>query len=137
MVEHTTHAGNLNKGRLFALPKHRKLRQQKIIRELFTKSSSVFLHPYKLLFIQADKETVPQLVFSVPKRNFKKAVDRNRIRRQMVEAYRLNAPLLPQESCAYIAITYIAKEKNLTDFMQLRLIALLKKFNAQLLAKKI
>ena len=67
------------------------------ITELFTEGRTLYLPPlkiiYKLLPDEPGTESVRVLI-SVPKRNFKKAVSRNLIRRRIREAYRLNkAPL--------------------------------------------
>ncbi|MBO0948629.1 ribonuclease P protein component [Fibrella forsythiae] len=40
--------------------------------------------------IPVESGTLPQVLFSVPKRAFKKAVDRNAVRRRVKEAYRLH-----------------------------------------------
>jgi len=46
----------------------------------------------------SDEEPGIKILFAVPKKRFKRAVDRNRIRRQMREAWRLNvAPLREQQ----------------------------------------
>jgi ribonuclease P protein component len=44
---------------------------------------------YKFLPLPADEKTVLQVGVSVSKRNFKRAVDRNRIKRLLRETYRL------------------------------------------------
>ncbi len=112
------------------LPKTERLKSQKDIQELFKKSSSsCYLYPFKLVYKFPTEENLvkkvnennspeavppllPQLLFSVSKKSFKRAVDRNIIRRRIKEAYRLNKNLflpnikIPQ----HIGIIYIAKE---------------------------
>lgn len=108
---------------MFKLPKAERLKSKKKIEELFSKSSSFFLYPIKMLFRYDDQEDVPhasekiifpQILISVPKRNFKRAVDRNRLKRQIKEAYRLHKNLLVglEKRPTSIAFIYIAKKKE-------------------------
>ena len=58
------------------------------------------------------EQAVHQVLFSVPKRHFKRAVDRNKIKRQLREVYRLNKSILdnlPEKLC--IGYIYTFKEK--------------------------
>jgi ribonuclease P protein component len=59
---------------------------------LFDKGSSASAYPIKLTYLETKVEFPfpAQAMFVVPKRNFKKAHDRNTLKRRMKEAYRLN-----------------------------------------------
>ena len=74
------------------LSKRERLKSSIILEQLFSSGKSIKSGPFILLWdIQKLNTTVPvQVGFSVPKKKFRKAVDRNRIKRQLKEAYRLN-----------------------------------------------
>ena len=76
--------------------KHEHLKSRKTIQRLFSEGKSVAVHPVKLIYVEAERPgTGPvQTAFTVPKRNFKRAVDRNRLKRLMREAFRQNKNLL-------------------------------------------
>jgi ribonuclease P protein component len=77
--------------------KKERLVSKKQIDRLFHEGHSFFTFPYKVIYIIDNQENndLPQLLISVPKRNFKKAVDRNKIKRLTREAYRKNkTPLI-------------------------------------------
>ncbi len=71
------------------LKKAERIKSLKTIDELFKNSSSFFLSPYKVLYRFSETEKT-KVAFMVSKRNFKTAVDRNRVKRLMREAWRLN-----------------------------------------------
>jgi len=99
----------------FSLKKHEILRSKKSIRELFENGSSFFLYPFKVYYLPNPESQNNQVLFSVSKRNFRKAVERNLLRRRMREAYRLNKNTLvsdQKESLSIlIALVYISKLK--------------------------
>ena len=76
----------------YTFKKSEKLKSKKNIEQLFLKGSSVTAFPLRLMYLQSSFKdgTNIKISVSVSKRNFKKAVDRNRIKRLMREAYRLN-----------------------------------------------
>ncbi|MCX2679040.1 ribonuclease P protein component [Galbibacter sp. EGI 63066] len=77
-----------------SFPKKEKLKSVKRIEQLFTEGSVVSKYPLRLVYLKTEDEEVKiKAGVSVSKRNFKKAVDRNRIKRLMREAYRLNKHL--------------------------------------------
>ena len=79
----------------FSLGKQEKLKSRKLIQQLFEEGSQLKTFPLKLLYLQTEhtSDFKVQAAFSVPKKNFKKAVSRNRIKRLMREVYRKEKPL--------------------------------------------
>ncbi len=51
-----------------------------------------------------------QVLITVPSKNFRKATDRNTLKRRIREGYRLNKALLPPPPALCVAYIYIAKE---------------------------
>lgn len=74
----------------FSFGKEYKLCSKIAIDAIFEKGKSVKQFPLVVKFLPTDLKTDKrfQVVLSVPKRNFKKAVDRNRIKRLLREATR-------------------------------------------------
>jgi ribonuclease P protein component len=74
----------------FTLKKAERLKRRKIIEQLFSEGRAVTAFPIRVQYKMIEQLGVPlQAGFSVSSRNFKKAVDRNRIKRLLREAYRL------------------------------------------------
>ncbi|WP_235004499.1 ribonuclease P protein component [Aequorivita antarctica] len=77
-------------------PKSQKLKSAKTIENLFLEGKTHSKFPIKLFFLQKEDMETSLAAFAVPKRNFKSAVDRNRVKRQLREAYRLNKHILEE-----------------------------------------
>jgi ribonuclease P protein component len=114
--------------------KKEKLKSEKAISDLFLKARSVTQHPLRLLFHEygASENTKTKIAVSVSKRNFKKAVDRNRIKRLLREAYRLNKSQLFNNTDGEYAfmILYLGKDIPDFDLINTKLKLLFGKFSA-------
>lgn len=105
----------------FTFSKKEKLCSQKVIGELFISGNSFLSYPLKVIWKITSELTIAsavQAAFSVPKRNFKRAHDRNYLKRRMREAYRLHKQQLyelmnSKEEELALMIVYIGKEKVL------------------------
>lgn len=97
-----------------SLPKTEIMRGEKAVASLFADGHSGFRYPFRYVW-RAGGGSGVKVLFSVPKRNFKRAVKRNLLRRRMREAYRLNKTVLSDAAASKgqqieLAIIYSAKE---------------------------
>ncbi len=115
----------------FRFPKSEKLKSKKTIELLFQEGKSVSKFPIKVFYLPIVNYEKTQAGFAVPKRNFKNAVDRNRIKRQLREAYRLQKHLLKNEDGSRFALffLYLGKDKLPYDFIDRGMRKLLEKIN--------
>lgn len=76
--------------------KHEKLKSKKLIKLLFENGEKISVFPMLLMYLKVehDSKYFVQAGVTVSKRNFNKAVNRNRIKRLLRESYRLNKPFL-------------------------------------------
>ncbi|MBR9756881.1 MAG: ribonuclease P protein component [Algicola sp.] len=99
--------------------KTEKLKSKTLIASLFSEGQSVSAYPLRLVYLKIPLSERPQLKVgvSVPKRHFKKAVDRNHIKRLLREGYRLNkvAYFNNIETSYAFMILYIGKKGTTFD----------------------
>ena len=93
------------------LPKEERLCSRKALEELFGGGhQSVSAYPIRAVFMP-NELGIARILVSVSKRYFKRAVKRNRIKRQLREAYRLQKELLqPLEGGVDIAFLWTSDE---------------------------
>ena len=115
----------------FTFRKEERLYHEKRIQELFDKGSSFYFFPFKVFVMTNPDQThlAHQVLLSVSKRNFKRAVDRNLIKRRMRESFRLNKHLIAASNKLIIAYIYSAKEILTFAQIQERLIKTLNRFD--------
>ena len=81
----------------FTLGKNERLKSRRLIEQLFSKGKKLTLSPFRVHYFVSESKTVSmRFGTGVSNKNFKKAVDRNRIKRLVREAYRLQKLSLEQ-----------------------------------------
>jgi ribonuclease P protein component len=90
------------------------------LEQLFRSGQSLFVHPLKVYYSnELPAEIKLQAGFGVSSRVFKKAVDRNRIKRLLREAYRLQKNALQlaiENSNSRLAVFFLYTGKDLPEF---------------------
>ena len=103
----------------YTFKKAERLKSRKIIERIFNREGhSLVTFPILTVWLETSLNSnfPAQATFSVSKKKFKKAVQRNRIKRLMREAYRLNKSkfyesLSAKEKQVAVMFVYIAKEE--------------------------
>ena len=101
-----------------------KLCHQKKIENLFSDGKKTYKFPFSAQYALHQEETITpfQMVISVPKRNFKKATDRNRLKRLIREAVRKNKLILEsfllQENLK-LSLMFIFTNKDEMSFQEI------------------
>lgn len=99
----------------FSFKKPERLHKRDDIELLFKDGQKFFLGPFRVTHLEnSSGEAGIKVMIGVPKRNFKKAVDRNLIKRRIREAYRLNRNELKDKldkKSIHVFIYYQANEK--------------------------
>jgi len=100
----------------FSYGKNEKLKSRKLLQEIFSKGKTFTIHPVKVFYLQPDEplDFAVKVGVGASGRFFKKAVDRNRIKRLLREAYRTEKPVLHEYLKTYnkqviIFLLYIDK----------------------------
>jgi len=101
--------------------KKEKLKSKKLIEQLFTEGQSVSSYPLRLVFLKTDfnEKVIAKTGVSVSKKNFKKAVDRIRIKRLLREVYRLNKTYYFNNITTQYALMILYIGKNIPTYTEL------------------
>ncbi|MCK4879598.1 MAG: ribonuclease P protein component [Bacteroidales bacterium] len=104
----------------FSLSKSERLSSRKSISSLFETGRYIYATPVRIIYTLEGEGPHPvAMAVSVPKRLFKRAVDRNLLKRRIREAYRLNKQglydlLQQKDRKLHMVIQY--QKREITDF---------------------
>lgn len=100
--------------------KKEKLKSKVIIDRLFAEGKSVKKYPLRLIYLPLSKAgEANRTAVSVPKRNFKKAVDRIHLKRLMREAFRKNKYLVYSNLSSTYAFMFIYTGREKVSYAKL------------------
>ena len=108
----------------YTLTKKERLNSRILIEKLFSGGSkSLPAFPLRVVYMAVEGDHLPavSLLISVPKKRFKRAVKRNRVKRQVREAYRKNKEILTgalEASGKKLAIAFIWLDNELHDSLE-------------------
>lgn len=106
---------NTRTDKSFTLKKAERLSSKKLIDKLFAEGDSILQYPLKMVYLKTTLHVncPAQTAFTVSKKAFKHAVKRNRIKRILREAYRVNKHIIYDEfkdEQLAVFIIFIGKE---------------------------
>ncbi len=119
--------------KIYTFTKEERLCNKKLIDELFHNGSSFLCYPFKVswLIVEEPLQFPAQVLFSVSKKRYKRAVDRNLIKRRIREAYRLYKQqylytgLQDGEKKIIFSVGFIGKEISSYELIDKKMLKLL------------
>ncbi len=78
----------------YSLNRNERIKHRKLIEDIFSKGNTIYKDFIRINYIESDfsDDIIAKVAFSVPKKKFKRAYKRNRLKRIMREVYRKNKP---------------------------------------------
>ena len=121
---------------MYTFKKEERLYKRNKIEALFSKGAFFFSYPFKIIWLETDmqQDFPAKLLISIPKKKFKRAVDRNHLKRLIREAYRKNkgqlySALESNNKSLSFAIIYTQKEILSYQEIEKSIILMLDKLN--------
>ena len=122
----------------FSFPKEERLHANRLIEAVFKNSLSINFYPFKVNWFFSGEEIISpvQMLVTVPKKKFKRAVDRNLLKRRIKEAYRLNKTALVEsvktrQQHLVVALIYIAPEPLTYKEIEEKIILILQRLKVE------
>ncbi len=105
----------------YTFPKEEKLKSRKLINRLFAEGKHLKSFPLQMAYLPIEHTTdsLIQAGFSVSKRKFKHAVDRNKIKRLMRESYRLNKNILLEKHTKKHILMFIYTTNTIQSYQEI------------------
>jgi len=131
--------GAIYSNKMYTFKKEERLCNKSLVDQLFHSGSSFLCYPFKVSWLNADAaQPFPaQVLFSVSKKRFKRAVDRNLVKRISREVYRLNKQahlydhLNNSGRKLIVALAYVGKELPEYHFVEKKMLKLFKQLCAE------
>lgn len=103
--------------------KRERICSMKEIEILVTRGKSLFHYPFKVNYLRVERDKDGDcdtgVLISVPKRNFKKAVKRNLLKRKIRESYRLNKQILLPVADKKIHVMFVYVSRQVLDYSEI------------------
>ena len=118
----------------FTFGKSEKLTRKSTLEALVRSPHGAKCFPFSLRYLPAEtpEGVARQVVFVAPKRNLKRAVDRNLVKRQMRELYRLHKHKINEVGHTEAwSVRYLGNRVNSYAFMEARFLELIALYNSQ------